>query len=42
MSDRDFVYFIIGLVLLHFVVAVSYLIYKITKAPKNKQDKTEE
>ncbi len=42
MSDRSFVYFIIGLVVLHFIVALAYLIYKIMKAPKNNQDKTEE
>lgn len=35
MTDRIFIYFIIGLVILHFIAAVIFLIYKIIKAPKN-------
>lgn len=37
--SNTFIYVIVGIVILHFVVGIGYLIYKITgKNPPNKED----
>lgn len=38
MPDNRFVYLIIAIVIAHFLFAVSFLIYKILKAPKSEND----
>jgi hypothetical protein len=44
MSDKQFIYLIFGIVILHIVFGLGFLIYKILKAPKrykNQDDKEE-
>ncbi len=39
MSDRNFVYLIIAIVVGHFIFGVAYLIWKVLTAPKSTDDK---
>ena len=39
MSDRSFVYLIVGILIAHFLVAIIYLFYKISSPGKSKEDK---
>lgn len=36
MSDKSFVYLIVGIVIAHFLLGAGYLIWKIYTAPKSK------
>ena len=39
MDDKTFVYLIVAIVVAHFIFAVGYLIWKISSAPKSKDQK---
>jgi len=38
MSDKTFVYLIIGIVVAHFLFGIGYIIYKISKTPKSSKE----
>lgn len=38
MSDKNFVYLIVAIVIAHFLFGVGYLIWKISSAPKSNSD----
>ncbi len=35
MSDKSFVYLVVGIVIAHFIFAVAYLLWKVYYAPKS-------
>ena len=40
MSDKSFVYLIVGIIIAHFIFGVAYLVWKIYTAPKSDNDKS--
>jgi len=42
MSDKSFVYLIVGIVVAHFLFGVAYLIWKVYTAPKSSDNNRKE